>query len=332
MKRLVIAGLLLLAGCDIAIGPPEPVRFLLPIDGAPGRDFYFGALPDHDPEADAIQDYWCGRKTRDWQTATDLILPSFVEMDEGVAARAAAAGNVVEAVDGHPDRNTRRDPLRADNRVVIRHDDGSVTRYRHLRNGSVAVATGQSVTAGDVLGLVGSSGDSEWPHLSFEARTPDDTPFDPWAGPCGGQESFWTDQPEYPNVFAVIDQGTTDAPATRAAIAERPPDVLDFPAGTAVTYWVHVVNRPAGLFGRRLRDPNGRAVDSSFGNALHPDPANTLYGGSLSLPATTVTGTWTIEYFTDDGNFAVLPFRVGPPLTAGIPTDQDSTSSAILSR
>ena len=39
--------------------------------------------------------------------------------------------------------------------------------YAHLRQGSVAVRTGQRVEAGDLLGEIGNSGSSTEPHLHF---------------------------------------------------------------------------------------------------------------------------------------------------------------------
>jgi len=64
--------------------------------------------------------------------------------------------------------------------VDIRHDGDVYSRYCHmLRHPDVAV--GQPVAAGDVIGLVGSSGNSSAPHLHFEIRVGDEdgTAIDP---------------------------------------------------------------------------------------------------------------------------------------------------------
>jgi len=50
--------------------------------------------------------------------------------------------------------------------VVVRHGASSWSRYAHLSR--ISVRLGQTVTAGDVLGLVGSTGRSTGPHLHYE--------------------------------------------------------------------------------------------------------------------------------------------------------------------
>jgi len=54
--------------------------------------------------------------------------------------------------------------------VVINHHDGTMTLYAHMLSGSRKVVEGQSVSQGQVLGTVGSTGNSSGPHLHFEVR------------------------------------------------------------------------------------------------------------------------------------------------------------------
>ncbi|MBW8729312.1 MAG: peptidoglycan DD-metalloendopeptidase family protein [Inquilinus limosus] len=54
------------------------------------------------------------------------------------------------------------------NMVEIQHAEGLVTRYGHMD--TIAVTEGQAVTAGSVLGTLGSTGDSTGPHVHYEIR------------------------------------------------------------------------------------------------------------------------------------------------------------------
>ena len=63
------------------------------------------------------------------------------------------------------------------NLVVIDHGNGVSTYYAHLS--AVAVAAGQPVEAGELVGYVGSTGRSTGPHLHYEVRA-NGRPFDPF--------------------------------------------------------------------------------------------------------------------------------------------------------
>lgn len=54
------------------------------------------------------------------------------------------------------------------NLVELRHADGTHTRYAHLDR--IDVSLGQRLSRGDLVGTVGSTGQSTGPHLHFEVR------------------------------------------------------------------------------------------------------------------------------------------------------------------
>jgi hypothetical protein len=91
----------------------------------------------------------------------------------GKPVYAVAEARVVTAVNGLPDTPPGAPPVgipieQADgNHVVLDLGDGRYALYAHLKPGSVWVHEGQRVRRGQVLGLVGTSGNSSEPHLHF---------------------------------------------------------------------------------------------------------------------------------------------------------------------
>lgn len=80
------------------------------------------------------------------------------------------SAEVAEAEDGRPDQRPgvadRKRP--AGNHVILRCADVWVL-LAHLREGSVMVRSGQSLRAGEPIGLVGNSGNTSEPHLHIQA-------------------------------------------------------------------------------------------------------------------------------------------------------------------
>lgn len=79
----------------------------------------------------------------------------------GTPITAAAAGTVITAVVNYGTTGYGT-------YVAIYHSNGTTTLYGHMS--SLAVYEGQSVSQGDVIGYVGSTGASTGPHLHFEVR------------------------------------------------------------------------------------------------------------------------------------------------------------------
>lgn len=90
---------------------------------------------------------------------------------------AVANGTVVDASDGLADFETIYSAAgttiatAAGNYVIIDIGNKKYACYAHMVNGSVRVKTGDIVKEGQVLGLMGNSGNSDIPHLHFQIVT-----------------------------------------------------------------------------------------------------------------------------------------------------------------
>ncbi|MER5946628.1 LysM peptidoglycan-binding domain-containing M23 family metallopeptidase [Streptomyces sp. NPDC001904] len=88
-----------------------------------------------------------------YHTGTDFIVGT------GTPVKAVSNGTVVSAGDGGA----------YGNQIVIKNADGYCAQYAHLS--SLGVSAGQTVTAGQQIGLSGATGNVTGPHLHFEIRT-----------------------------------------------------------------------------------------------------------------------------------------------------------------
>lgn len=190
--------------------PRGALQFRWPLTDA--SLFYQTTGVDHDPVVygDGINGVQCtnydGRAfpwCYDEHDGSDFLLTGgFTTMDAGSTVIVAAlAGTVVETSDGHYDRcHATFTGIDCDgndgiaNYVILEHEGGWRTMYWHMMKDSVAVAVGDEVQCGDVLGKVGSSGYSSGPHLHFELQDADGVVTDPYAGDYSQPETWWVDQ------------------------------------------------------------------------------------------------------------------------------------------
>jgi len=198
----VLAAAPALAQASDPLPAPPGGGFGLPVDCAMGSVCSIQNYIDHDPGPGWL-DHTCGPLSYDGHRGIDFRVPTQIDMRRGVAVIAAADGEVVIAKDGQPDLlmadtgpgKTRE--ARNGNWVAIRHGDGWVTTYAHLMQGTVAVRQGERVARGQKLGLVGLSGNSDFPHVHF-AVTQENRLLDPFTGQeptaaCGGaDQNLWS--------------------------------------------------------------------------------------------------------------------------------------------
>lgn len=91
----------------------------------------------------------------------------------GQPVLAAADGVVTEVVDGVADMPVgEMNPKQpAGNHVIIRHGTDRHSLVGHLQNGSTRVKKGETVKAGQPIGLCGNSGNTSEPHVHFHLQT-----------------------------------------------------------------------------------------------------------------------------------------------------------------
>jgi murein DD-endopeptidase MepM/ murein hydrolase activator NlpD len=162
------------------------VRFRLPLAADSPRHNYY----DHSQAGNGLRAWNCSAETYDNHDGTDY--SGFVR---GTAIYAGAAGTITSRIDGFGDGYIGSpDGGGFGNRIALAHSDGTVSWYGHMTNGSVTTkAVGASVTCGEKIGGIGTSGSSDGLHLHFEPRR-NGVGFDPYAGSCSPSVGWWVNQ------------------------------------------------------------------------------------------------------------------------------------------
>ncbi len=197
---------LALIGALAAFPAASAPTFSLPVDCDLGETCFIQNYVDHD-ESDGHFDHTCGPLTYDDHKGTDFALPSTDAMDMGVNVLAAAGGVVLGTRDGMIDKEIATKDIPklngkdCGNGISIDHGDGWVSQYCHMKQGSVAVSQGDKIARGQVLGQIGLSGRTQFPHLHISIRDGDRV-VDPFApnhlGVCGGTyDTLWADDVPY---------------------------------------------------------------------------------------------------------------------------------------
>ena len=270
---------------------------------------FIGAYVDQNTATTTIQDYDCGTNTYDGHHGTDIaIWPySLYKMDNNqIEVIAAATGTIIQKNDGNFDRNCGSNTLTA-NSIIIQHADGTYALYWHMKNGSVTTkAVGQTVVAGEKLGVVGSSGSSSGPHLHFEvwAGSTNTTYKDPFSGTCNllNATSWWASQrPHSEPAIMKTSVHPTDITLATCPNSDVPNESNSFvvpfqgpglAAGYAKYYFFWRDLPASSIISLQILNPNG----STFNNWNYTVPNNnkvSYFGSSKLLP--TIDGTYTFE-------------------------------------
>ena len=200
-KALLALALLL---WPLAAPAQEAPALGVPVDCAVGIDCFVQNYFDHDP-GPGVADFTCGPLSYEGHDGTDIRSRTLADMEAGISILAAAAGVVIATRNDMADVEVDEiglaalDGKDAGNGVRIDHGNGWFTQYSHMKQGSILVRTGDTVAAGQQLGLMGLSGKTQFPHLEFSVQR-DGIDIDPYVGEdpsfaCGTERRpLWTAQ------------------------------------------------------------------------------------------------------------------------------------------
>ncbi|MFC3052072.1 M23 family metallopeptidase [Kordiimonas pumila] len=140
-----------------------------------GETCWTARYNDREP-GPSFTDFTCGSRTQNRHYGTDFALRDLGAMRTGVKVLAAAEGVVKAVRSTEPDISIKEqnpddiNGKECGNGVVIEHSGNWTTQYCHMKQNSIRVAPGDTVSAGDPLGEVGLSGNTEYPHMHLTVR------------------------------------------------------------------------------------------------------------------------------------------------------------------
>jgi len=233
-------------------------------------------------------------------------LRDLAQQAAGISVLAAAAGTVLGVRDEMPDilQISPDAPDVSDrecgNGLVISHADGFETQYCHMALGSLTVKTGQIVRAGDILGKVGLSGQTQFPHLHVTLRKDGEIrdPFDT----NGAQSCPDTDHPsiwKFPlptPAGGIVAVGLAEQIPTFDAIKAGTADTGARANGAALVGWVHLFGTRSGdTLTTKITGPSGEVFANS--ETLSRTQARAFRAGGRKTPrGGWPTGTYQIAF------------------------------------
>ncbi|MBL8829753.1 MAG: peptidoglycan DD-metalloendopeptidase family protein [Planctomycetaceae bacterium] len=315
---------------SITAGVPTtlPQKFTWPLSGQEGVDWAINNYIDMDPST-GFKDYRGKNRTYDGHDAIDVGPSNNSAMDVGIPIMAAASGVVIAVHDGEFDRNVALNSLTA-NYVYVRHNADWVTKYLHLRRDSIQVEVGDAVTTGQVLGMMGSSGNSTGVHLHFDVEFRGlsvetmISPTDYWINP----PTYTIDVP-----IKLIQFGVTSSPPTDSDFDELPNVVEEFKqqAGLAAVAWGQYSGMAGGsLLEWRWIQPDGNEYSRS--TLTTPiDYGHSQWWSRKFLPATPALGNWRLQWYVNSTFLGERTFAVTASGTPEIHVTQ-GTSTVVTGR
>lgn len=199
-------------------------KLIIPIDCEYNNNCYIQNYFDIDASSN-YQDYKCKKLSYDTHKGVDFRLLDIVQLQNGVNALAAADGKVLRTRNSEQDylyyyfvnknqdiKNTNKynklenkilNNKECGNGIVISHIINNKeynTQYCHLKQNSITIKPGDIVKAGDIIGQVGMSGKTEFPHLHISIQETNNnkiTHLDPFTGKSASENPICYKQDKF---------------------------------------------------------------------------------------------------------------------------------------
>lgn len=268
MRALWAATLITCAATPVTARDPI---LSFPVACTLGQDCFIQNYVDVDPSAGAA-DFSCGALTYDGHQGTDIALTSDMAALAGIDVTPVAPGIVRRLRDGVEDQFftttfDHPDEQECGNGVLIDHGGGWESQYCHLRKGSITVDIGQRVGLQTLLGQIGMSGHSEFPHLHVALRK-DGQVVDPFnADPltyCGDTDAnpLWADKVPY-RASGFVNAGFSDRIPDFDAVKWGKAHIATVGSdGGAFVFWAQIFGAQADdLMQLVIHGPNGVFID-----------------------------------------------------------------------
>lgn len=267
MRAAIIASLILFAAPAMAEPPP---KLRLPLDCKIGESCWMMNYADHDSGPNAV-DFRCATRTYQAHDGSDFAVR---DRRAEVAVVAPAMGLVAGTRDTEPDGIYLTDKAavatkECGNGLVLRHHDGWESQLCHMRAGSLTVKPGELVKPGQKLGLVGMSGQTEFPHVHLSLRHWGES-IDPFTGSpvaeaCGTTAApLWAEPVAY-QTGAVYAAGFRDHMPTKEALKADAGSPATLPESSpALVLWGTMLGIEAGDVVRLvIKAPGGKVAVNS---------------------------------------------------------------------
>jgi murein DD-endopeptidase MepM/ murein hydrolase activator NlpD len=169
-------------------------KFSFPLNCKYGENCYIQNYVDLNL-TQSHQDYKCGFLSYNKHKGTDFRLIDFSHMKQNISVFASKSGTIKSTRNNQEefiyfnDKTKLEKGKECGNGVVISHENGFESQYCHMQKNSIKASPGDKIKQGDIIGYVGMSGKTEFPHLHISFRKNGKT-IDPFTGEFQDQQTL----------------------------------------------------------------------------------------------------------------------------------------------